>query len=71
VVGGDNVVQQVSVTTGPLEGSLRVVNSGLKPTDQVVVDGLQLAIPGEKVAPQEVTLSASGTMTAPAGSSAQ
>jgi RND family efflux transporter MFP subunit len=71
VVGSDDMVQEVSVTTGPLEGSLRVVNSGLKPTDQVVVDGLQLAIPGEKVAPQEVTLSASGAMTAPAGSSAQ
>jgi RND family efflux transporter MFP subunit len=71
VVGSDDVVQEVSVTTGPLEGSLRVVNSGLKPTDQVVVDGLQLAIPGEKVAPQEVTLSASGAISAPAGSSAQ
>jgi hypothetical protein len=40
------------VKTGSLFGALRVIESGIAPTDKVVVDGLQLAIPGEKVVPQ-------------------
>ena len=52
VVNGDNVVEQRKVTTGPLEGELRVIESGLKADDRVVVAGLLRAIPGEKVDPQ-------------------
>jgi RND family efflux transporter MFP subunit len=58
VVGGDDVVEQRKVTIGPLVGDLRVVESGLKPDDRVVVDGLVRAIPGHKVAPQTRTASA-------------
>ncbi len=57
VVNADNVVEQRVVQTGPLEGSLRVIESGLQPTDRVVVDGLQRAVPGQKVAPQTTTIS--------------
>jgi RND family efflux transporter MFP subunit len=52
VVNGDNVVEQRKVVTGPLDGDLRVIESGLKPDDHVVVAGLLRAIPGQKVDPQ-------------------
>src|SRR6201999_3099155 len=41
VVGTDNVVAEKHVTTGPIEGQLRVIETGLTPDDLVVVDGLQ------------------------------
>lgn len=52
VVNGDNVVEQRKVQTGPSEGDLRVIESGLKPDDRVVIAGLLRAIPGQKVDPQ-------------------
>src|SRR5579863_723533 len=52
VVNTDNVVEQRKVTIGPLEGDLRVIESGLKGDDKVVVAGLLRAIPGQKVDPQ-------------------
>jgi RND family efflux transporter MFP subunit len=52
VVNGDNVVEQRKVRTGQLEGELRVIESGLKPDDRVVIAGLLRAIPGQKVDPQ-------------------
>jgi RND family efflux transporter MFP subunit len=52
VVNGDNIVEQRKVVTGPLDGDLRVIESGLKPEDRVVTAGLLRAIPGQKVDPQ-------------------
>jgi RND family efflux transporter MFP subunit len=52
VVNKDNVVEQRKVQTGPTEGELRVIESGLKPDDRVVIAGLLRAIPGQKVDPQ-------------------
>ena len=52
VVNDDNVVEQRKVETGQLDGGLRVIESGLKPDDRVVVAGLLRAIPGQKVEPQ-------------------
>ena len=52
VVNGDNVVEQRKVQTGPTESDLRVIDSGLKPDDRVVIAGLLRAIPGQKVDPQ-------------------
>src|SRR6195952_4516012 len=52
VVNADNVVEQRKVQTGPLEGDLRVIESGLKGDDRIVVAGLLRAIPGQKVDPQ-------------------
>jgi len=40
------------VTTGPVEGELRVIDDGLKAEDRVVIAGLLRVIPGEKVDPQ-------------------
>ncbi len=56
VVGKDRIVAQRHVTTGPLEGRLRVIEKGLTPDDLVVVNGLQHAVPGQEVDP--VTVSA-------------
>jgi RND family efflux transporter MFP subunit len=52
VVTNENVVEQRKVATGPLEGDLRVIESGLKPEDRVVTAGLLRAVPGQKVDPQ-------------------
>lgn len=52
VVNAENVVEQRKVQTGPLEGELRVIESGLKPDDRVVTAGLLRAIPGQKVDPE-------------------
>jgi RND family efflux transporter MFP subunit len=52
VVNGENVVEQRKVVTGPVEGDLRVIESGLKADDRVVIAGLLRAIPGQKVDPQ-------------------
>jgi RND family efflux transporter MFP subunit len=55
VIGKDNVVEQHVVTIGPLEGTLRVIEKGIKSDDRVIVDGLLRAIPGQKVDPQPVS----------------
>jgi RND family efflux transporter MFP subunit len=52
VVNDKNVVEQRPVTIGSMVGDLRVIENGLKPEDRVIVDGLQRAIPGQKVEPQ-------------------
>jgi membrane fusion protein, multidrug efflux system len=56
VVGTDNVVQRRIVKTGPREGQLRVIESGLDPGDWVVTEGVQRAFPGAKVEPQRSEL---------------
>jgi membrane fusion protein, multidrug efflux system len=52
IVDNNNVVQQRTVHIGQLDGTLRVITSGLQPDDAVVITGLQRAIPGGKVTPQ-------------------
>jgi membrane fusion protein, multidrug efflux system len=52
-VAPDETVKPKIVTTGDLRGGLRVIQSGLAPTDRVIIDGLVRAIPGSKVAPQD------------------
>jgi multidrug efflux system membrane fusion protein len=52
VVDGDNKVQYRRVTTGaPQENGLRVIEDGLKPTDWVVVSGLQQVRPRMEIQP--------------------
>src|ERR1700675_1695210 len=46
VVNGEGVVEQRKVQVGPIDGDLRVIDSGLQPDDRVVVAGLLRAIPG-------------------------
>jgi RND family efflux transporter MFP subunit len=51
VVGADGMPQPREVKTGFLFGPMRVVEGGVKPGENVVVDGLQRVIPGMPVAP--------------------
>ena len=57
VVKDDNTVESKPVTLGPLDDGLRVVREGLKPEDRVIVEGLQRARIGAKVAPHVATAS--------------
>src|SRR5438270_1609224 len=58
VVNGDNTVEQRKVEVGSSVGQMAVIESGLKPDDQVVVAGILRATPGQKVDPQLQTASA-------------
>jgi RND family efflux transporter MFP subunit len=60
VVNDEGAVEQRTVTTGPREGAMQVIESGLAPDDWVVVNGIQRARPGAKVTPvrQEQTAAA-------------
>ncbi len=59
VVNQQNVVEQRRVQVGELDHDLRAIESGLNPTDNVVVTGLQRAIPGEKVRPTPAPIASS------------
>ncbi|SAL53680.1 RND family efflux transporter MFP subunit [Caballeronia cordobensis] len=52
VVGADDVATPRKVQTGDLRGGLRVIRSGLAPTDRVVIDGIPSVHPGSKIAPR-------------------
>ena len=52
VVEQDDIIRQRYVQLGELSGNLRVITSGLKPDDRVVVGELWRATPGTKVVPQ-------------------
>jgi RND family efflux transporter MFP subunit len=56
VVGADNVVQRKIVKTGQQLGQLRIIESGLDPSDWVVTQGVQRAFAGAKVDPQRSEL---------------
>jgi RND family efflux transporter MFP subunit len=64
VLDKNNVVEQRKVAIGPKVGDLRVVESGLKAEDRVVVAGILRAIPGQKVDPQLETVAATPATTA-------
>jgi RND family efflux transporter MFP subunit len=51
-VNADNIVEQRRVQLGQSFGELRLIESGLKPDERVVVAGILDAIPGQKVDPQ-------------------
>jgi RND family efflux transporter MFP subunit len=52
-VADDGTVGTKLVELGPMVDGLRVIRSGLAPTDRIVIDGLQRARPGGKVTPQD------------------
>ncbi len=51
VVADDGTVQRRVIVQGPIAQGMRVVRSGLKSEDWVVIKGLQRARPGQKVTP--------------------
>ncbi|WP_020203437.1 efflux RND transporter periplasmic adaptor subunit [Cupriavidus sp. WS] len=48
-VSKDGTVEAKPVALGPVVDGLRIVRSGLAPNDNVVVGGVQMAVPGSKV----------------------
>ncbi|HEY8976200.1 MAG TPA: efflux RND transporter periplasmic adaptor subunit [Burkholderiaceae bacterium] len=56
VVGADDKAQYREVTLGANVDGLRIVTSGLKPGERIVVNGLQRVRPGALVAPQVVAM---------------
>jgi RND family efflux transporter MFP subunit len=61
LVGPENVVVPRPVVLGSTFDGMRVVRSGLGPQDQVIVNGLMKARPGQKVAPQPPSAGPSAT----------
>lgn len=53
VVKADKKVAVREVSVGAVKNGLRVIESGLEPNEEVIVDGLQFVRPGLSVAPQE------------------
>jgi len=56
VVGSDDKAAYREVTLGANVDGLRIVTSGLKPNERVVVNGLQRVRPGSLIAPQMVAM---------------
>lgn len=58
VVKGDSTAEYRAVTLGPMIDGLRVVRSGVKPGEKIVVNGLQRVQPGAPVTAQIVAMDA-------------
>jgi multidrug efflux system membrane fusion protein len=57
VIGKDNAAERRDITLGAHVEGLRVVKSGLKPGDKVIVNGMRkIFFPGQKVKPREVPM---------------
>lgn len=67
VVGTDNKVSYREITLGEMADGLRVVTSGLKEGERIVVKGLQRVRPGALVAPEQVSMDGSAIAAAQAG----
>jgi RND family efflux transporter MFP subunit len=65
VVENENKVEQRYVKIGALRDGKRVIIEGLKPEDQVVVKGIQRAIPGAKVTPKQAQAEEPGKKAEP------
>jgi membrane fusion protein, multidrug efflux system len=63
LVGEDNIVKPAPVVLGPIVDGLRVVKSGLRPDDQLIVDGIAnpAVRPKAKVAPKPGEIKAAAT----------
>lgn len=64
-VGKDGMVAAKPVELGPEVDGLRVIRSGLAPTDRVVVTGYQFARPGEKAVTKPGRIAATTQKAAP------
>jgi multidrug efflux system membrane fusion protein len=57
VLGANSSAERRDVTLGPTIESLRIVQSGLKPGDKVIVNGMRkIFFPGQPVQPREVPM---------------
>lgn len=62
VLGKDNTVQYRAIELGPKVEGLRIVRNGLAKGEQIVVNGLQRALPGATVDPQAVPMADEATL---------
>ncbi|RZU01185.1 efflux RND transporter periplasmic adaptor subunit [Rivibacter subsaxonicus] len=60
VVGADNVPQFRPVQLGALQDGMRVIDSGLKAGEMVVVEGLQRVRPGMPITPEKLAVDPRG-----------
>ncbi|MDB5885163.1 MAG: secretion protein HlyD [Polaromonas sp.] len=65
VVGADNKAQYREVTLGASVEGLRIVKTGLRANERIVVNGLQRIRPGALVAPQTVEMSSKAELARP------
>lgn len=70
VVGTDNVAQFREVKLGALQDGMRVIASGVKAGDAVIVDGLQRVRPGMPVAAQKLAVDSNGMPLPPSAPAA-
>ena len=63
VVGADGKAEYRPVVLGPVVDGLRVVRSGVKAGEKIVVNGLQRVRPGAPVAPQIVPMDGAAPLT--------
>lgn len=69
VVNDKNVVEQRAVQIGDLvDGGMRIIKSGIEPTERIVIGGVMRAIPGSTVVP--VTTTSAATPAAGKGTGA-
>jgi len=67
-VGKDGTVVPKPVVLGPVIDGLRVIRSGIAPTDRVVIVGTQMAVPGGKVDAKPGKIAADATQVPQADS---
>lgn len=65
VVDKSGIVTVRPVETGPLVGNLRVIRSGIAAGDQVIIEGIQRARPGQKVQPKPGKIQQAAAAAAP------
>ena len=65
VIGADNKATYREVTLGANVNGLRIVQSGLKPNERIVVIGLQRVRPGALVAPEVVPMDVKAELATP------
>jgi len=65
VVGADNTAAYREVSLGASAHGMRVVNTGLKPGERIVVSGLQRIRPGSLVAPEPMKMAQSTSRVIP------
>lgn len=70
LLGANNQIEYRGVKLGRVIDGLRVVSSGLKPGDVIVVNGAQRVHPGVTVTPQKVVMGANGAEDAGAAQAA-
>jgi RND family efflux transporter MFP subunit len=63
-VADDGTVAAKRVEIGPIIRGLRLIRSGIAPTDRVVIDGLQRARPGQKVKAEDGKIEPAATPAA-------